>query len=906
MKFHEKVGAFLFISIFALATFSFASAAILQGFQGGTGIGTTGAGNLGAFLKVASTSPFLTYTFGSSTGNVGPSTSTYVAVFNGLTTVAGDLNFTWNSSTHVLSFASGTTISTPDTASPSAIHITGGSSNGGNGNGGTVFITSGNGNGNGSGNKVELDGGTGGATNGTGGNITFNAGPGGGNGNGGDVSLNAGPLGGSGANGHVTITDPTGGFAAIFDTSALLSDQTFTFPSNTGTFCLTVTCVTNGNNPFTITAPFVYFTTSTYNLGIGASSSYKFFVQDTSAATNTVGIQGMALQTGDLLQVASSGGIKYFTISSLGLASSSEFRTPSSSLGAAVASGLTVTGVTNALGVLGAGGALSAYTGTSCSAANYPTGQSPTGTWTGCTAANAGTLTGNGTQNYIPFYNTATGFISIAGLNQNSTTGMFTAPSGTITGPFFLGSTLNVTSTSRFNGNVTVSSSFTQQGAVASLASTTINGQATTTSLSVTGISTALLLSAGSTGAVTAYGGASACSAGNAVTTISAVGGTTCAAFGSGSGTVTTSTALTATQIAFGTGDPNIGTSANFTITTSTGVLSAPSGTFTGNFLIGGTLNVTSTSRFNGNMVVSSSFTQQGAVASLASTTINGQATTTSLSVTGISTALLLSAGSTGAVTAYGGASACAAGNAVTTISAVGGTTCAAFGTGTGTVTTSTALTATRIAFGTGDPTIGASSNFTYNSTTFLMSVPSSTISGILQVTGVPAATTSTGQTNFGNTPQVLPNASGTYISGNTAVYNGDWIALQNNSSTVFRVASSGATTIGNSTTTFTFLTNGHITSTSTSNTPVLSSCGTTPSIVGSDAAGTVTVGSVAATGCTITFANAYVNAPACTVTEQTGSVTNVFSYTLSTTAIVVSQTGLTSDKLNYVCIGNE
>lgn len=83
---------------------------------------------------------------------------------------------------------------------------------------------------------------------------------------------------------------------------------------------------------------------------------------------------------------------------------------------------------------------------------------------------------------------------------------------------------------------------------------------------------------------------------------------------------------------------------------------------------------------------------------------------------------------------------------------------------------------------------------------------------------------------------------------------------------------------------------------------PTLSSCGTSPSIRGTDTAGEVTVGSVAATGCTISFTTTKAFAPSCMVTEQTGSVVNAFSYTISTTAITVTQTGLTGIKLNYRC----
>ncbi len=85
---------------------------------------------------------------------------------------------------------------------------------------------------------------------------------------------------------------------------------------------------------------------------------------------------------------------------------------------------------------------------------------------------------------------------------------------------------------------------------------------------------------------------------------------------------------------------------------------------------------------------------------------------------------------------------------------------------------------------------------------------------------------------------------------------------------------------------------------------PTLSSCGTTPSVTGNDRTAIVTVGSVSATGCTITFAKPYASAPSCVVTNQSMSVVNAMTYTVSATAITVSQTGLTEAILNYNCLG--
>lgn len=97
---------------------------------------------------------------------------------------------------------------------------------------------------------------------------------------------------------------------------------------------------------------------------------------------------------------------------------------------------------------------------------------------------------------------------------------------------------------------------------------------------------------------------------------------------------------------------------------------------------------------------------------------------------------------------------------------------------------------------------------------------------------------------------------------------------------------------------------NGHVSASST--TPVLSSCGTSPSLSSdsSDFTGTITVGSVAATACTLTFGAPHAVGTHCVISEQTGSVVNVSTYTESLTGFTYSQTGLTSDKLDYICTG--
>lgn len=85
---------------------------------------------------------------------------------------------------------------------------------------------------------------------------------------------------------------------------------------------------------------------------------------------------------------------------------------------------------------------------------------------------------------------------------------------------------------------------------------------------------------------------------------------------------------------------------------------------------------------------------------------------------------------------------------------------------------------------------------------------------------------------------------------------------------------------------------------------PTLSSCGTSPAVTGTDTAGEITEGTGSgASGCTLSFSTAYSNTPHCVVTGQAGKL---FSYTVSTSAIAISNNGditLRGTKFNYYCM---
>lgn len=80
---------------------------------------------------------------------------------------------------------------------------------------------------------------------------------------------------------------------------------------------------------------------------------------------------------------------------------------------------------------------------------------------------------------------------------------------------------------------------------------------------------------------------------------------------------------------------------------------------------------------------------------------------------------------------------------------------------------------------------------------------------------------------------------------------------------------------------------------------PALTTCGTTPSIIGNDTVGKLTTGS-AATTCTVTFTAAYNVAPACVVSAQ-GTATQP-TFTTSTTALTMS-VDIASTVYNYICM---
>lgn len=85
---------------------------------------------------------------------------------------------------------------------------------------------------------------------------------------------------------------------------------------------------------------------------------------------------------------------------------------------------------------------------------------------------------------------------------------------------------------------------------------------------------------------------------------------------------------------------------------------------------------------------------------------------------------------------------------------------------------------------------------------------------------------------------------------------------------------------------------------------PVVSSCGLTPSITGYDSAGTITVGSGVTTSCTLTFASAWTNTPTCVIADNSTAVTGDIS-SISATAVTFGfSASIGSGKIYYICVG--
>lgn len=87
---------------------------------------------------------------------------------------------------------------------------------------------------------------------------------------------------------------------------------------------------------------------------------------------------------------------------------------------------------------------------------------------------------------------------------------------------------------------------------------------------------------------------------------------------------------------------------------------------------------------------------------------------------------------------------------------------------------------------------------------------------------------------------------------------------------------------------------------------PVLSACvtGGSPTLTGTDFMGTIVAGTTASTSCVVTFGTAFQVAPNCNVSWKTGPLA-AMSWTVSTTALTITQTSNASSQIVYTCVSS-
>lgn len=105
-------------------------------------------------------------------------------------------------------------------------------------------------------------------------------------------------------------------------------------------------------------------------------------------------------------------------------------------------------------------------------------------------------------------------------------------------------------------------------------------------------------------------------------------------------------------------------------------------------------------------------------------------------------------------------------------------------------------------------------------------------------------------------------------------------------------------------TTTFAVQYSGHIVSSGT--TPSMGTCGSNPSVIGTDAAAVITVGSGVVTSCTMNFANVWANPPVCVESDNSTAVTGDITTTTTSSITFGFSATLGGGQVNVLCIGNK
>lgn len=525
---------------------------------------------------------------------------------------------------------------------------------------------------------------------------------------------------------------------------------------------------------------------------------------------------------------------------------------------------------------------------------------------------NFGGLTGNGTTTWIPVYNASQTFQGYAGFTFASSTGVLAAPTGTFTN-------LNITSITGTQCLHSVS------GVVLGTGSDCGSGGGTGTVVTSTATSTGYFPVW-----VTSNGlGLTSSLYQNSTTGYVAVGTTTAPQNLTVAGNAEITAADGSKEYRYRTTGSALdfeGSAANldFTVWSGNGFtgtqenymgLAAGSHSLyangnwqwqTGNDVFGhGNPPVFTINSDNG----SNDGTVSNATSTFASSTILAG------SVSSTEASALILAGSNGVWGPYGGASACSAGNAVTTISATGGTTCSAFLTGNQTITLSgdvtgsgtTAITATVARIQGKNVTstaptdhqiltyVNANSDWEPSTLTATspLTIATSTASSTSLTIACATCGTGTVTTSSAGTANTLPIWTSVSALGNSVI--------SQNGTTTFINAST--TSLGTNTSTATssliwvsnYLGAGYWDATGTPMT--VSSCGSSPSITGAMDRSRLIVGSGIVTSCSLTFPVAFKNTPSPIVSGETAI--SGLGYTETTSTLTITGTSLTGDAIN-------
>lgn len=195
--------------------------------------------------------------------------------------------------------------------------------------------------------------------------------------------------------------------------------------------------------------------------------------------------------------------------------------------------------------------------------------------------------------------------------------------------------------------------------------------------------------------------------------------------------------------------------------------------------------------------------------------------------------------------------------------------------------------------------------NLSGNGTPGAITGTTGTFSSTLGVTGVATFTAipvlPTGGATFGSTT-ITEAEIGTLDGVTPGTALASKALVLDSSKGIATITSATITTLTSTTLTGTTANlSGHINT--GSGVPAVTSCGTgSPTITGSDTAGIVTLGT-GATGCVITFAVAYTGTPYCVVSWIATPLASQ-SYVTANTAITLTQTSTSGNKVQYVCAG--